>query len=54
MQVITDFRAPDNIRFGFAPIYTSFSEIARAVARLQHVMQAQLYEKYPAQPPLIT
>lgn len=54
MQVVTDFRAPNNIRFGFAPIYTSFGEIATAVARLQHVMQARLYENYPAQPPPIT
>lgn len=54
MQVITDFRAPDNIRFGFAPIYTSFSEIAAAVARLLQVMQARLYDNYPAQPPPIT
>lgn len=54
MQVITDYRTPDNIRFGFAPLYTSFNEIAAAVTRLQHVMQTRLYEKYPVQPPAVT
>lgn len=54
MQVIPDFRAPDNIRFGFAPLYTSFSEIATAVARLEHIMRTRLYEKYPAQAPVVT
>ncbi len=54
MQVIPDFRAPDNIRFGFAPLYTSFSEIATAVTRLEHIMRTRLYEKHPAQAPAVT
>jgi kynureninase len=48
MCVLPDFRHPDNIRFGIAPIYTSFSEIREAVVRLARVVSERRYEKYPA------
>ena len=47
MKVLPDFRHPDNIRFGIAPIYTSFAEIHEAVRRLVAVMTERRYEKYP-------
>ena len=47
MNVLPDFRHPDNIRFGIAPIYTSFAEIHEAVMRLARVMNERRYEKYP-------
>lgn len=37
-QVIPDFRAPDGIRFGFAPLYTSFAELEKAVAATKQVL----------------
>lgn len=46
MQVIPDFRKPDNIRFGIAPLYTTFHDIYEAMKRLQTVVNDRLYEKY--------
>ncbi len=54
MQVLPDFRYPDNIRLGIAPIYTSFVEIHTAVMCLQQIVVDRLYEKYPAEPPEVT
>ncbi|MBY6048121.1 kynureninase [Vannielia litorea] len=38
--VIGDFRAPDVLRFGFAPLYLSFEEVARAVLALRDVLES--------------
>lgn len=54
MQVIPDFRPPDNIRCGIAPIYTTFTDIYRAVERMRRVLQDKLYEKYPQERPAVT
>lgn len=54
MNVIPDFRYPDNIRLGIAPLYTTFAEIHEAVMRLQKVIVERLYEKYPTERPDVT
>jgi kynureninase len=54
MQVLPDFRYPDNIRLGVAPLYTSFSDLHEAMRRLRVVVTDRLYEKYPAEPPEVT
>ncbi len=54
MRVIPDFRAPDNIRLGFAPLYTTFSEVREAMQRIAQVVQTRRYEKYPHAPLTVT
>lgn len=41
--VIVDFRAPNIIRFGFAPLYNSFSDVARAIDTLTDVVVSARY-----------
>lgn len=47
MNIIPDFREPDNIRLGFAPLYTSFTEIWEGFDRIKRVMKEKRYEIYP-------
>lgn len=47
MNVLPDFRTPDNLRLGLAPLYTSFCEIWEAVERIHCVLVEKRYEKYP-------
>ena len=54
MNVLPDFRKPDNIRFGITPLYTSFTDIYTAVERLRAVVVDRLYEKYSVEDRLIT
>lgn len=43
MNVLPDFRAPRYIRFGIAPIYTSFEDICTAIERLKLVVEEERY-----------
>jgi kynureninase len=54
MHVLPDFRAPDNIRLGIAPLYTSFRDIHTTVMRLQQIVTEKLYENYPDEVPIVT
>jgi len=49
MQVLPDFREPDNIRLGLAPLYTSFAEVWGAVDRIRRVVEEERYLGYPAE-----
>ena len=46
MKVIPDFREPDNIRLGLAPLYTSFVDVWQAVNRTRQVVAQGKYLGY--------
>jgi len=54
MHVLPDFRKPDNIRIGVAPIYTTFEDIYQTMTRLQRIMEEGLHERYAAEFGLVT
>lgn len=54
MHVVPDFRHPDNIRFGFAPLYNSFQDAWEAADRLRQVIQHRMYERYESQAGVVT
>jgi kynureninase len=54
MNVLPDFRPPDTIRLGIAPLYTSYRDIYMAVMRLQKIVIERIYEKYSKEAPLVT
>lgn len=41
--IIGDFRAPDIMRFGFAPLYLSYREVAEAVVALHEVLASEAW-----------
>jgi len=45
-KIIPDFREPDNIRFGFTPLYTTFTEIRQTVERIKNIMEAKEFELF--------
>ncbi|KZL20212.1 Kynureninase [Pseudovibrio axinellae] len=43
--VIGDFRAPNIIRFGFAPLYLSFADVLKAAEIIEEVIAGNLWDK---------
>lgn len=54
MKVIPDFRAPDNLRLGFAPLYTTFEEIWQGFDRIRKVVEEQRYLSYGSERAVVT
>ena len=46
MNIIPDFRAPDNIRLGIAPLYTRFVDIFEVVERMARIVEEGLHHPY--------
>ncbi len=52
--VIPDFRAPDVVRFGVCPLYTTFTEVVAAACKLAQVLESRDYERYLAHETTVT
>jgi kynureninase len=46
-DTIPDFRSPDRLRLGLAPLYTSFAEVYEGFRRLREIMLTAGYESFP-------
>jgi kynureninase len=44
--IIPDFRPPDNIRLGIAPLYVTYEELFKTAIRLKKIVQEKIYEDY--------
>jgi kynureninase len=53
-DLIPDFREPDNIRLGFAPLYTSFLDLYQTAFALSEVITGQSYEQYSSERAKVT
>ena len=54
MNVLPDFREPDNLRLGLAPLYTTFTEVWEAVDRIRRVIEEKRYLKFPSSRQTVT
>lgn len=52
--IIPDFRPPDMIRMGLAPLTTSFEDIYRAAVRLRDIVEREEYLHFSATPSGVT
>ena len=52
--VVPDFRAPDRVRLGPAPLYTRFVDVWDAMDRFREVLASGAHERFPAQRARVT
>jgi kynureninase len=45
-QVLPDFRAPDNLRLGLSPLYTTFVEVHTGMQRIKEVVDRGIHHQY--------
>src|SRR5258706_16249115 len=52
--VIPDFRTPERLRIGLAPLYTRFVDVYDAMARLRDIMESRSFEAFPGEHSRVT
>lgn len=53
-NVLPDFRPPDNIRIGLAPLYNSFVDVHTVAMRLQEIVAHNIHHQYTREKPTVT
>jgi kynureninase len=53
-RVVPDYRTPDRVRLGLAPLYTRFADVWDAMDRFRTLLAAGGYRDYPAEPGRVT
>lgn len=53
-NVIPDFRAPDVLRLGVTPLYTTFEELARALGHIREVVSQKTFERFDKERTMVT
>jgi len=53
-KIIPDFRVPDNIRLGVAPLYTTFTDIHQALDRMRIIVKDKIYAQYSSEQLAVT
>lgn len=53
-DVVPDFRTPDRVRFGPAPLYTRFVDVWDAVDRLADILATAAHESFPTERTRVT
>jgi kynureninase len=53
-DVVPDFRGPDVVRLGIAPLYTRYVDIWDAMDRLRRLVEAGEHERFDATPGRVT
>jgi kynureninase len=53
-RVVPDFRTPDRVRLGPAPLYTRFVDVWDAMDRFRILLEERAYERYPAERSRVT
>jgi kynureninase len=49
LNLIPDFREPDNIRLGLAPLYTTYAEVWEGVDRIRRALEEKRYLHYDSE-----
>ena len=52
--VLPDFRTPDRLRLGFAPLYTRFADVHEGLRRLRQVVLEGTYDAFGAERTRVT
>jgi kynureninase len=48
-RVVGDYRVPERLRLGLAPLYTRFVDVHTGLSRLRDLVRAGRHERYPAE-----